>query len=110
MHLSPNPSPRNDGGHETFMLQRRVLAVQAHAASAAFVITAIAIHYQYKAQRQLQRAGWRGLAQGLLYSRHNRDDMLSNSSHTHSNQPSEETLPDAEETPSLKANDYDKTS
>jgi hypothetical protein len=34
--------------------------------------------------------------------------MLSDSSRTHSNQPSEETLPDAEETPSLKANDYDK--
>jgi hypothetical protein len=110
VHLSPNPSPRNDGGHQTFTLQRRVLAVQAHAASAAFVMTAIAIRYQYKAQRQLRRAGWRGLAQGLLYSGHNRDDMLSNSSRTHSNQPSEETLPDAEETPSLKANDYDKTS
>jgi hypothetical protein len=89
-------------------LQRQVLAVQAHATSAAFVMTATAIRYQYKAQRQLPRAGWRGLAQGFLYSGHHRDDMLSNSSHTHSNQPSEETLPDAEETPSLKANDYDK--
>jgi hypothetical protein len=59
-------------------LQRQVLAVQAHATSATFVMTAIAIRYQY------------------------------NSSRTHSNQPSEETLPDTEETPSLKANDYDK--
>jgi hypothetical protein len=74
-------------------LQRQVLAVQAHATSATFVMTAIAIHYQYKAQQQLQRAGWRGLAQGLLYSGHHRDDMLSNSSCTHSNQPSKETLP-----------------
>jgi hypothetical protein len=65
-------------------LQRRVLAVQAHTTSAAFVMTAIAIRYQYKVQRQLQRAGWRGLAQGLLYGRHHRDDMLSNSSRTHS--------------------------
>jgi hypothetical protein len=34
--------------------------------------------------------------------------MLSNSSCTHSNQPSKETLPNTKETPSLKANDYDK--
>jgi hypothetical protein len=46
------------------MLQRQVLAVQAHATSAAFFMTAIAICYQYKAQQQLRRAGWRGLAQG----------------------------------------------
>jgi hypothetical protein len=74
-------------------LWRRVLAVQVHAISATFVMTPIAIHYQYKGQRQLQRAGWRGLAQGLLYSGHHRDRMLSISSCAHSNQTSEETLP-----------------
>jgi hypothetical protein len=34
--------------------------------------------------------------------------MLSNSSCTHSNQPSKDTLPDSEEMLSLKANDYNK--
>jgi hypothetical protein len=43
-------------------LQLRALAVQEHAISAAFVMTTIAIHYQYKAQQQLQRPGWRGQA------------------------------------------------
>jgi hypothetical protein len=43
-------------------LRRRVLAVQAQAISAAFVMTAKAIRYKHKAQQQLQRAGWRGPA------------------------------------------------
>jgi hypothetical protein len=34
-----------------------------------------------------------GLPEGLLYSSHHQDDMLSNSSRTHSNQPKEKTPP-----------------
>jgi hypothetical protein len=58
------------------------------------------------------------LPEGLLYSGHHPDDMLSNSLPTHSNQANDETFPtctnrkatNAEEKTSLKANDCDSIS
>jgi hypothetical protein len=43
-------------------LRRRVLALHVQAIAAAFVMTVIAIRYKRKAQRQLHRTGWRGVA------------------------------------------------